>query len=237
MGGVSINAETGLNSSEVKEKDSLSKTSDIREKKIRKKKLEDYRNKQNEEAIKNIQDSYKLNKKLFSDIKKKVLNNYNVTVKLYVISFIFGLLLLGGTFLAAFMGVISFQDSIIGGSAALLEMALVLVFKPIEKIHELISDYAQMNIITSSYQEQVGLRLVQMNVQENETIGTAAFEINLAAANAIDLIQKYCEAKEPAKKQANQSEDIQEKLNEVMEKLKEFFKKKDKDAGEPKAGK
>jgi hypothetical protein len=232
LGGVSINADNKLTSSEVNEKDNPSKTLDNTDKKIR-----DYKLDQNKKAIKNIQEYYELNKVLFDEIKKKVLNNYDVTVNLYKISFAFGLLLLGGTFLAAFIGVISFQETIIGGSAALLEMALVLVFKPIEKIHELISDYAQMNIITSSYQEQVGLRLVQLEVEQKETVGTAAFEINLAAANAIDLIQKYCEAKEPAKKQANQSEDMQEKLKEVMEKLKEFFKKKDKDAGEPKAGK
>ena len=113
------------------------------------------------------------------------------------------------------------MSSIVGGAAGLIELWLVLVFKPIDKIHEIISDYAQISIITSSYQEQVGLRLVQMSVKDSESLSMAANEINLAAKNASEMIQNYCEVK-AAPGQGNM-------LEELMNKIQEFFKKKEKE--------
>lgn len=227
MGGVTINAESELTNS--REKDNSLSENGTDNENLKKRNLgltQKGRDKRNKKTFDCMQQSFKDNRDLFLKINEKVVNNYKVTLRLYIISFAFGLGLLTVTFILTFLGTIPTLNSLIGGAAGLIELYLVMVFKPIEKIHEIISDYAQISIITSSYQEQVGLRLVQMSVKDRDSLGVAANEINLAAKNASDMIQTYCEVKADS----GQSK----MLKEVMQKIQDFFKKKDKDAADKK---
>ena len=212
--------ESELTNSKVNKKSNLSPDGD-KEKKDRSVVDQEELDRRNISTFDFMEKSLVENRNLFLEIKDKVVHNYNITLNLYIVSFIFGLGLLFFTFLLTFSGTITTVSSIVGGAAGLIELWLVLVFKPIDKIHEIISDYAQISIITSSYQEQVGLRLVQMSVKDSESLSMAANEINLAAKNASEMIQNYCEVK-AAPGQGNM-------LEELMNKIQEFFKKKEKE--------
>lgn len=212
--------ESELTNSKVNKKSNLSPDGD-KEKKDRSVVDQEELDRRNISTFDFMEKSLVENRNLFFEIKDKVVHNYNITLNLYIVSFIFGLGLLFFTFLLTFSGTITTVSSIVGGAAGLIELWLVLVFKPIDKIHEIISDYAQISIITSSYQEQVGLRLVQMSVKDSESLSMAANEINLAAKNASEMIQNYCEVK-AAPGQGNM-------LEELMNKIQEFFKKKEKE--------
>lgn len=212
--------ESELTNSKVNKKSNLSPDGD-KEKKDRSVVDQEELDRRNISTFDFMEKSLVENRNLFFEIKDKVVHNYKITLNLYIVSFIFGLGLLFFTFLLTFSGTITTVSSIVGGAAGLIELWLVLVFKPIDKIHEIISDYAQISIITSSYQEQVGLRLVQMSVKDSESLSMAANEINLAAKNASEMIQNYCEVK-AAPGQGNM-------LEELMNKIQEFFKKKEKE--------
>ena len=55
-------------------------------------------------------------------------------------------------------------------------------------------DIGQITIITNSYQEQEALRLLELDANDNISIGAAAEHIGKAAANSVDLLQTYCES-------------------------------------------
>ena len=62
----------------------------------------------------------------------------------------------------------------IGAFAGIADIAVVLLSHPIERIHEIIADNSQITIITSSYQEQVGLRLLESDINDRNSMGMAA---------------------------------------------------------------
>ncbi len=68
-----------------------------------------------------------------------------------------------------------------GGLAGIVDLVVVLLFRPVERIHELMADFSQITIITAAYQEQVGLKLLELDVRERNTLNKAAVEINTAA--------------------------------------------------------
>ena len=58
------------------------------------------------------------------------------------------------------------------------------------------SEMGQLTIITSSYQEQGALRLLQLDANEKETVGQAADNIYIAAEKSVKLLEDYCEIKD-----------------------------------------
>lgn len=172
-----------------------------------------------------MQKTFKYNLKLFKGLTKKINSNYYITVILYIFSFAFGLALLSIPIAAAYMGGISTLNAAIGGLAGIADIVVVLLFKPVERIHELMADFSQITIITSSYQEQVGLRLLELDKNKRDTLGTAADKINEATKDAVKQIQDYCEAKAaPQQKNA---------IEELIAKIQEYFKKKEADKKSP----
>lgn len=174
----------------------------------------------NDQLVHNMQKTFDHNLTLFKGLTKKISSNYNITVILYFVSFVFGLALLSIPLAAAYLGGISTLNAAIGGLAGIADIVVVLLFKPVERIHELMADYTQITVITSSYQEQVGLRLLELDLNHRESLGVAAVEINKITKDAVNQIQDYCEAKAaPEKNNA---------IQEFIEKIQEFFKKKEK---------
>lgn len=156
---------------------------------------EDQRMKKNIDLLKSIEQSFKDNKKLFQDLRKKVVTTYWITVTLYVFLFILGIILLSVPVAAAYRGDITSINSLIGGGFGIVDLAVLFLFRPVERIHNLMGDLSQLTTITNSYQQQVGLRLLELNSENRKTLDKAAVEINKAAINTIKLIEEYCETK------------------------------------------
>lgn len=168
-----------------------------------------------------MQETFEHNLILFKGLTRKINNNYYITVTLYILTFIFGLALLSIPIAAAYLGGISTMNAAIGALAGIVDIAVVLLFKPVERIHELMADFSQITVITSSYQEQVGLRLLELDVKNRSSLGVAADQINQATKDAVSLIQDYCEAK-AAPQEKNP-------IEEIIAKIQEYFKKKEPD--------
>ncbi|MDD1775456.1 MAG: hypothetical protein LUQ24_07990 [Methanobacterium sp.] len=179
----------------------------------------------NDQLVSNMQDTFDHNLILFKGLTRKINSNYYITVTLYIVSFIFGLALLSIPIAAAYLGGISTMNAAIGALAGIVDIAVVLLFKPVERIHELMADFSQITVITSSYQEQVGLRLLELDVNNRDSMGVTADKINQTTKDAVSLIQDYCEAKAaPEKKNA---------IEELITKIQEYFKKKEADKKSP----
>ena len=84
-------------------------------------------------------------------------------------------------------------NSLLSGTLGITNLVVLFLFKPVEQIHNLMSEIGQLTIITNSYQEQEALRLLELNADDKKTIGEAAVHINNAAANSVSILEKYCE--------------------------------------------
>lgn len=80
---------------------------------------------------------------------------------------------------AAFNGNISIYNSLIGGTLGITDIAIVLAFKPVERIHDLMGDMNQISMAINSYQQQVALRIIQFDSKDPTSIDHAAEEINI----------------------------------------------------------
>ena len=156
----------------------------------------DVTEKENKKLLTNIQQAVIDNKKLFQNLRKKVATTYWITIILYIFLFITGIVLLSVPVAAAYRGDITSLNSLIGGGFGIADLAVLFLFKPVERIHNLMGDLSQLTIITNSYQQQVGLRLLEFDSENRNTLDKAAKEINNAATNTLKLIEDFCETKE-----------------------------------------
>ncbi|MEZ4861713.1 MAG: hypothetical protein R3C14_10410 [Caldilineaceae bacterium] len=76
------------------------------------------------------------------------------------------------------------------GIANLLALYL---YKPLERIQKLMADMGQITIAFNSFQTQVALRLIGTNLDQRETMGVAAKEVDHTAEIVLKQIRDYFE--------------------------------------------
>lgn len=136
------------------------------------------------------------NTAIFIGMRNKIEITYNITVFLYVILFGLGVLLLLVPVKAGLEGDIATFNSILSGTLGITNIIVLFTFKPVEQIHNLMSEMGQLTIITSSYQEQGALRLLELDIKKKDTVGKAADKISSAAKKSVELLEHYCEIKD-----------------------------------------
>jgi len=87
---------------------------------------------------------------------------------------------------------------LISAGFGITDLAALFLFKPLERIHKIMGDMSQIVIALNSFQTQVGLRLMQMDATDRQSMGQAAEFINAAAKDSIVLVQQYFESAEQA---------------------------------------
>jgi hypothetical protein len=142
------------------------------------------------EKLKNISDE---NLKGIEYVRNQIKHVFQITLVLYIALFILGISLLSVPLFAAFNGNISIYNSIIGGTLGITDIAIVLAFKPVERIHDLMGDMSQISMAINSYQQQVALRIIQFDSKDRTSIDHAAEEINRATRETLEMIQTYVE--------------------------------------------
>jgi len=142
------------------------------------------------EKLKNISDE---NLKGIENVRNQIKHVFQITLVLYIALFILGISLLSVPLFAAFYGNISIYNSLIGGTLGITDIAIVLAFKPVERIHDLMGDMSQISMAINSYQQQVALRIIQFDSKDRTSIDHAAEEINTATRETLEMIQTYVE--------------------------------------------
>lgn len=160
---------------------------------------EEERVKANEFIVRFLQDLMNDGKKELGKLRLKLSVTYWVIIFLSIIMFILGVILLSVPVYAAFSGKVSEVQSLITAGFGILDIASLFLFRPTERIQKLMGDMSQIIIALNSYQTQVGLRLMELDITDRTTMGTSAAYVSHAAKESIKLVQDYFEAREALK--------------------------------------
>ena len=137
-------------------------------------------------------------KELFG-LRTKLGVTYWVIIVLSIVMFSLGIILLSVPAFAAFRGSITELKSVVSAGFGVVDLAALFFWRPLERIHKLMGDMSQIVVALNSFQTQVGLRLMQMDATDRQSIGLAADHVNQGAKESITLVQEYFEvAAKPA---------------------------------------
>lgn len=128
-------------------------------------------------------------------LRSKLALSYWIVVMLSVIMFALGIVLLGAPAVAAYKGDIDLLKSLTSAGFGLADLTALFIFKPIERIHGLMGDMSQITVAINSFQDQVALRLMEMDGSKRESVGKAAEEIKNATKSSLELIEVFFEGK------------------------------------------
>jgi len=128
-------------------------------------------------------------------LRVKLSITYWVIISLSVVTFIIGAMLLSVPVVGVFRNDIDLLKSITAAGFGIMDLAGLFLFRPIERIHGIMGDMSQITLALNSFQTQVGLRLMEMDVTDRPTIGITAEFIGKAAEGSIKLVQDYCQDK------------------------------------------
>ncbi len=136
------------------------------------------------------------NKSELSRLRNKLSYTYWIIIILSVLMFFIGIVLLSIPVFAVISDQIDKLDSLIAAGFGIADLVTLFLFKPLFRIHNIMGDMSQITLALNSYQLQVGLRLMEMKINDRDTLGTAAQDIDSAAISSIKLVQRYFEQKE-----------------------------------------
>jgi hypothetical protein len=156
---------------------------------------DDERKKANDFIVRQQQVTMSKNKGELDGLRQKLSATYWIIVILSIVMFALGIVLLSVPIAAAFGGRIEELQSLIAAGFGIADLAALFLFRPLDRIHGTMGDMSQIIMALNSFQTQVGLRLMEMDATNRQTIGQAAEKIGEAATNSIKLIQDYFEAK------------------------------------------
>jgi hypothetical protein len=132
-------------------------------------------------------------------LRRKLSRTYWIVIVLSVIMFLIGIALLSAPIFAAFGSNMDKIKSLAAGGFGVADLAGVFLLRPIERIHDLMGDMSQITMVLQSFQFQVDLRLVEMDVNDPNSVGKTAQDISTAAKESIELVQNYFESKQDSK--------------------------------------
>lgn len=160
---------------------------------------EDERVKANEFIIRFLQNVMNEGNNELIKLRIKLSVTYWVIIFLSIIMFTIGIVLISVPAIAAFSGEIDQMQSLITAGFGILDLSALFLFRPMERIHKMMGDMSQIILALNSYQTQVGLRLMELDVTNRPSMGHTAFKVNEAAKESIQLVQDYFEARDSEK--------------------------------------
>jgi len=156
---------------------------------------------ENNKAIaEDLNHSVRSNEIELEKLKSKLTVTYWVIISFSSILFLLGVVLLTVPVAAAFSGKIDTLNSIIAAGFGIADLAALFLYGPIDRIHKIMGDMSQIILVLNSYQYQVSLILIEMDIADKKSVGEAAAKLGEAARTKIRLIEEYFEVKEEKKK-------------------------------------
>jgi|WetSurMetagenome_2_1015567.scaffolds.fasta_scaffold66390_2 hypothetical protein len=136
-------------------------------------------------------------------LKTELIISYWLIVIFSSFTFILGFLLLVISATAATGEENKLVASIITGAAGIADLITLFLYRPIARIQKIMGDMSQIILLLNSYEYQVGLALMEMDIDIKESVGAAADKIGKIAYTTIVAIEKFFEAKEAESKSAS----------------------------------
>jgi hypothetical protein len=126
-------------------------------------------------------------------LRSKLARTYWIIVVLSIIMFAVGIILLSIPAFAAFTNRIDQLQSVVAAGFGVADLVGLFLFKPVDRLKKLMGDMGQITVALNSFQTQVALRLLQLDINNRESVGRAAEYVQQTAADTISLIQDYFE--------------------------------------------
>ncbi len=155
----------------------------------------DERREANKFLVKHLQAGFTDCRKELLELRDKLSITYWVIVVLSVVMFILGIVLLSVPVVSALTGEFDAVQSLIAAGFGIADLAALFLFRPVEQIHQLMGDMSQIALSLNSYQTQVGLRLLEMDVEDRSEMSKAADQVGMTTISVIKLVQNYFERK------------------------------------------
>jgi uncharacterized protein YhhL (DUF1145 family) len=132
-------------------------------------------------------------------LERELSFTYSIMIILLIFMFGLGIVLISVPLIAAFRNNISTVEALTAAGFGVADLAALFLFRPIERMHKMMGDMSQITVALCSFQTQVGLRLLEIDLDDRDSVGRAATAISSAATDGIKLIQEYFEATGPVK--------------------------------------
>lgn len=130
-------------------------------------------------------------------LKRKLSWAYWAIIIFSSLTFFTGLLLLLVPAIAAFRGEAETLTSLVTGGFGIADLVALFIYRPFERIHQIMGDMSQIILVLNSYEYQVGLTLVEMDINDKLSIAAAADKIGSVASTKIAAVEKYFESVNP----------------------------------------
>ncbi len=134
-------------------------------------------------------------------LRRKLRVTYWVVVVLSIVMFGVGIVLIAIPGFAALRMLLTSTkmdtpesiQSLVTALVGLSDLVVLFLAKPVRQVHNLMGDMTQLTMAINNFRYQVGLRLLEMNANDPQSIGYAAEKINDAAKTSIELVEQYFE--------------------------------------------
>lgn len=159
---------------------------------------EDQRIAANNRIVKSVQESMD---EYISDLHKlrhKLTGTYIFLVAMSVTTFLVGVVLLLVPVVSALQGRPLDLATIGLAGIGFADIVALLLARPLERMHDNMGDMSQIIVALSSHQIRVGLRLMEMNVNQPPSVGQASVLIGDITTESIKLVQEYFESTKPS---------------------------------------
>jgi len=127
-------------------------------------------------------------------------NTFKAIAILSVIAFVLGVIMIVVPFLLFYVSPSHDPNLLWFSGIGFAETLAILIYKPMQRMQEAISDLIQAIIILNSWVTQVGLTLYGMDISQREEVANAAKMISDLTSKHIRWMQEYLEAKGPQAK-------------------------------------
>lgn len=133
-----------------------------------------------------------------SAVRRRLRITYAVIVIVSLAMFALGMALVGFPARAFYRGDI--DEVTFGGLAAAggVVLALLLYFRPLDRLQALVADSTYVTLVKDSFQYQVALRLIALDTDDAASVERAATHVGEAAQASMDLVYTQMQARRAA---------------------------------------
>ena len=147
----------------------------------------------NRYLIQHLQESVAEGQIQMHALSAKLSTAYWLIIVLSLVTFGIGCLLLLVPVISTIRGTGPDLPALTAAGFGIVDLAVLFLFRPVEKVHGIMGDMAQITMAVYNFRAQVALRILAMDADDRPSIIAAADRITGEARTTIILVQKYFE--------------------------------------------
>lgn len=154
----------------------------------------------NQFAGASLQDVVKQGMQWLVDLRRKLSFTYWLILGLSAVMFVLGVILLSVPVAAAWKGNVEVLTSVIAAGFGIADLGALYLFRPIDRLQQLMGDMSQITMMINSFQMLISLRLQEMDLEDPRSVSRAAKYIQELSEEFARQVETYFEERKVAKK-------------------------------------